>query len=420
MSRRRLAPLVFVVALLRRPLSRSALCRQPLLSFAGSGTRRRTRRRPTRSWSTDSVSLPGRTGPGTGASSTRCTPHSPVRAAGDGEVVFAGSVAGSLHLTVAHPDGLRTSYSFLTTLEVATGCAGAAWRCRGDERCTPALRRARPVGSVSRSDDALRRNGKPSRSSRARGSRKANRRCAPASGSGSYGWCSSARMPSWVTDAEDRALWLHYIDELRVDVRVARFAGDLDHLLAQQRDCTAPSVLPPPPTERRLARARRRSRLDVGPCVDRRRRRASARRLAIGRRAVLLRRWTAFPTTPTRSTSPTSRPTVTRPPTPTAISGWPQVGWKRSCHDVARAAPGVPIDLVAHSQGGVVARLAVARVPLRAVGCRPRSPRWPRSRRPSTASTWPPLPTRRRRRTRPCRRSSPRPGTGRRRRRSSS
>src|SRR5690349_16189786 len=34
----------------------------------------------------------------------------PVRAAADGVVVFAGPVAGSLHVTVRHPDGVRTTY----------------------------------------------------------------------------------------------------------------------------------------------------------------------------------------------------------------------------------------------------------------------------------------------------------------------
>ncbi len=44
-----------------------------------------------------------------------------VHAAADGRVVFAGSVAGSLHVTVLHPDGVRTSYSFLASIAVVTG-----------------------------------------------------------------------------------------------------------------------------------------------------------------------------------------------------------------------------------------------------------------------------------------------------------
>lgn len=44
-----------------------------------------------------------------------------VRAAGDGEVTFAGPVAGSLHVTILHPDGVRTTYSFLAHIAVVVG-----------------------------------------------------------------------------------------------------------------------------------------------------------------------------------------------------------------------------------------------------------------------------------------------------------
>lgn len=48
-------------------------------------------------------------------------PGTPVRSAGRGRVSFAGPVAGALHVTVTHPDGIRTSYSFLATIVVAAG-----------------------------------------------------------------------------------------------------------------------------------------------------------------------------------------------------------------------------------------------------------------------------------------------------------
>jgi hypothetical protein len=47
----------------------------------------------------------------------------PVRAANDGVVSFAGDVAGSLHVVVAHSGGIRTSYSFLSAIEVHVGDA---------------------------------------------------------------------------------------------------------------------------------------------------------------------------------------------------------------------------------------------------------------------------------------------------------
>lgn len=48
-------------------------------------------------------------------------PGTPVRAIGDGIVVFAGPVAGNRAVTVLHPDGLRSSYSHLAEVLVATG-----------------------------------------------------------------------------------------------------------------------------------------------------------------------------------------------------------------------------------------------------------------------------------------------------------
>ncbi|HEX6568353.1 MAG TPA: peptidoglycan DD-metalloendopeptidase family protein, partial [Acidimicrobiales bacterium] len=48
-------------------------------------------------------------------------PGTPVRSSADGTVTFAGPVAGALHVTVAHADGVRTSYSFLAGIEVVVG-----------------------------------------------------------------------------------------------------------------------------------------------------------------------------------------------------------------------------------------------------------------------------------------------------------
>jgi triacylglycerol esterase/lipase EstA (alpha/beta hydrolase family) len=48
-------------------------------------------------------------------------PGTPVLAAADGTVAFAGPVGGALHVTIRHPDGLRTSYSFLAEVTVVAG-----------------------------------------------------------------------------------------------------------------------------------------------------------------------------------------------------------------------------------------------------------------------------------------------------------
>jgi murein DD-endopeptidase MepM/ murein hydrolase activator NlpD len=48
-------------------------------------------------------------------------PGTPVRAAGDGIVEFAGVVANTRHVVVRHPGGLRTSYGFLKSISVHRG-----------------------------------------------------------------------------------------------------------------------------------------------------------------------------------------------------------------------------------------------------------------------------------------------------------
>lgn len=60
-------------------------------------------------------------GPGNRGVDYATTPGSPVMAAGDGLVVFAGQVGGRLHVVVRHADGIRTSYSFLDAVTVHTG-----------------------------------------------------------------------------------------------------------------------------------------------------------------------------------------------------------------------------------------------------------------------------------------------------------
>lgn len=49
----------------------------------------------------------------------------PVRAAAAGVVAFAGPVAGALYVSVDHPDGVRTTYSWLGSVTVRAGDAVA-------------------------------------------------------------------------------------------------------------------------------------------------------------------------------------------------------------------------------------------------------------------------------------------------------
>lgn len=60
-------------------------------------------------------------GPGHRGADLAAAPGTPVRVANDGEVTFAGPVAGTLHVTVLHAGGLRTTYSFLESVTVRRG-----------------------------------------------------------------------------------------------------------------------------------------------------------------------------------------------------------------------------------------------------------------------------------------------------------
>lgn len=60
-------------------------------------------------------------GPGNRGIEFATVPGQEVVAAGAGTVTFAGQVGGRLFVTVLHPDGVRTSYSFLRSIAVARG-----------------------------------------------------------------------------------------------------------------------------------------------------------------------------------------------------------------------------------------------------------------------------------------------------------
>ncbi len=60
-------------------------------------------------------------GPGNRGWEYATNPGTVVRAAADGMVTFAGRVGPSSAVTVAHADGLRTSYSYLLSVTVSEG-----------------------------------------------------------------------------------------------------------------------------------------------------------------------------------------------------------------------------------------------------------------------------------------------------------
>jgi len=60
-------------------------------------------------------------GPGNRGLDYATVPGTPVRAVGDGTVTFAGRIGADWYVTVLHADGLRSSLSFLRSVEVRRG-----------------------------------------------------------------------------------------------------------------------------------------------------------------------------------------------------------------------------------------------------------------------------------------------------------
>ncbi|HEY8545598.1 MAG TPA: peptidoglycan DD-metalloendopeptidase family protein [Acidimicrobiales bacterium] len=60
-------------------------------------------------------------GPGNRGIEYATVPGTVVRATAEGQVTFAGQVGGRLHVTIAHADGIRTSYSGLRRIDVRLG-----------------------------------------------------------------------------------------------------------------------------------------------------------------------------------------------------------------------------------------------------------------------------------------------------------
>jgi murein DD-endopeptidase MepM/ murein hydrolase activator NlpD len=60
-------------------------------------------------------------GPGNRGIEYATEPGTPVRASADGVVAFAGLIGADRYVSIDHPDGVRTSYSYLETIAVRAG-----------------------------------------------------------------------------------------------------------------------------------------------------------------------------------------------------------------------------------------------------------------------------------------------------------
>ncbi len=192
-------------------------------------------------------------------------PDGAVLAAADGEVLFAGQVGGTLHVTIGHSDGLRTSYSFVSGFSVRPGAKVVAGEViarsagsfhfgvrNGDEYIDPAilfgseLRSVRLIPVDGWAHDSLQRDNERSSLLGFIGS--AGRRLGGvvANPAGAALGAGAALLPA-------TSPFAHYATELLPMVRAARVVSEFADWRDRQRECTSASTAAVAPTERRVA-----------------------------------------------------------------------------------------------------------------------------------------------------------------------
>lgn len=289
-----------------------------------------------------------RWGPGNRGVDYRVAPGTQVAASAPGEVVFAGPVGGDLHVVVLHADGLRTSYSFLASIVVRRGQLVAA----GD-----------PVGTAGELVHFGVRDGDRYLDPLAvmEGRRTIqllpDRPAGPAAEAveGAALVPALRQLPRQLPEQLQAAAgtrvpgawrgWLHYGVELTTPVSV-RAAAALADWRALRRRCTRDDVEPPVRSTRRLAvlvaGLGSTSRASAVREVD-----TSLLGYAPVDVVLFSYRGGTSADRPYRGSDTTDDLRLTGSRLHALVS------------TLAARHPGVPVDVVAHSQGGVVARIAV-------------------------------------------------------------
>ena len=306
----------------------------------------------------------------------------PVWAAREGTVVFAGPVAGTLHVVIVHDDGLRTSYSFLGALTVRVGdrveggtrvgTAGGTTHFgvrAGDAYLDPEalfdepLRvRLVPTDTRTAAEEAAKerildtlfgRPGDGSAASRALG--RAVGWARDTAVAATAGLRDAAVMSAQALVAEIQSLqqelltYLHYVYELSVVPHVARVLQAAHRWWDHLDECTPADQTPPPPPERRIV-------VLVGglgstsenAAVD------DVDTAALGYDDGDVIRFSYAGGRTNEHPYDADDTTVD-----IRLSAERLVGLLR---EIRLESPGVPVDVIAHSQGGVVARTAMLEI----------------------------------------------------------
>jgi hypothetical protein len=301
-------------------------------------------------------------------------PGTPVAAAADGRVVFAGPVAGALHVTVEHADGLRTSYSFLAEVRVRVGQRVGAGDVVGVAGGPFHFGVRTPDGTYLDPEALL------------AGTLRPHVRLVPGAEDGLAAlgaerrsllgtlFDTGAAAVAYVADhgGDWARLAVHYANELQPMVHVARAVEAGQEWVRQRLHCTQPSTAVGPPAERRIAVLVSGLGTDSGGNsaweVD---------TTALGYAdADVVRFSYAGGRAPGPGVDrPAATPVRARAGAVDSLDDIPVTEFTAAdsqqdlrtsaarleelLAEVAAAEPGVPIDVIAHSQGGVVARLGV-------------------------------------------------------------
>jgi hypothetical protein len=307
-------------------------------------------------------------GPGHRGISYEPAPGTQVRAVGDGVVAFAGAVAGSLHVTIRHPDGIRTTSSYLASIAVVigqhvhqgdvVGVAGARFQLgarRGDDYFDPASLFAGTATTAHLVPFDEPPGEGPAGERSAIGQLLRGVRDVVGAVGDAAGWLRGDPTLLLRTAAQYNARFLPGLGALTNGA--ALLGAWQDARRRSDRPCTAPdSPLPPPPAARRVvvevAGLGSNSRSATVEHVD---------TAALGYDAPDVLRFSyAGGRTPDPSDGFPDIPTTDyeAPDTQTDLRAT-AARLADLVEAVAADAPGVPIDLLAHSQGGVVVRLAL-------------------------------------------------------------
>ncbi len=291
-------------------------------------------------------------------------PGTSVVASADGEVVFAGPIAGEYHVVVLHADGIRTSYSYLSAISVhrgdqvgqgqVVGTAGQTFHFgarAGDAYIDPARLFGDGPPEVHLVPDEERR---PKLESEERsgllGTLAGFGARAVSGGAAAVGWARDRTVEAVgqrVGEALDEARGaIHYATENNPSAHLQRFVGAA-HAWWKARDtCTADTV-PAPKVEGRhiLVRVAGLGSTSEKGAID------NVDATALGYADADVYRYSY------RGGTATEHPYAA-----TDTTADIRESARRLRELLARIEadnPGVPVDIVAHSQGGLVARSAL-------------------------------------------------------------